>query len=231
MTEGAVYVSDVTGGAVCVSDVTEGAVYVGCTGPSLMVGNSCGHVVGGACPCLVGCEVLPPVFAVETPFCWSSVSQWQDPLGRVGVRLAEVFQELGPRRLPGSGMMLPDLSDLWAHLGSTSRLLSAHGCPGDPQGQGAEIAACEVTGTLMHSRQYLKDATPLAAPKNEATLPERWQEAGLEEARLFSRRRPRLRWGASRSPGQSRAAGTRKAPARSRMQMQPAARSALSHGS
>lgn len=46
-----------------------------------------------------------------------------------------------------------------------------------------EIAACEVTGTLMHSRQYLKDATPLAAPKNKATLPERWQEAGLEEVR------------------------------------------------
>nr|CAI9699663.1 unnamed protein product [Rangifer tarandus platyrhynchus] len=44
-----------------------------------------------------------------------------------------------------------------------------------------EIAACEVTGTLMHSRQCRKDATPLAAPKNEATLPERWQEAGLEE--------------------------------------------------
>lgn len=34
-------------------------------------------------------------------------------------------------------MMLPDLSDLWAHLESTSRLLSAHGCPGEPQGQGA----------------------------------------------------------------------------------------------
>ena len=46
-----------------------------------------------------------------------------------------------------------------------------------------EIAACEVTGTLMHSRQYLRDATRLAAPKNEATLPERWQEAGLEEVR------------------------------------------------
>lgn len=53
------------------------------------------------------------------------------------MRLAEVLQELGLRRLPGSGMMLPDLSDLWAHLESTSRLLSAHGCPGDPQGQGA----------------------------------------------------------------------------------------------
>ncbi|CAI9159285.1 unnamed protein product [Rangifer tarandus platyrhynchus] len=75
-----------------------------------------------------------------------------------------------------------------------------------------EIAACEVTGTLMHSRQCRKDATPLAAPKNEATLPERWQEAGLEEARLFSPRMPCLRWGASRSPGQSRAAGTRKRP-------------------
>ena len=49
-TEGAVYVSDVKEGAVCVSDATEGAVYVGCTGPSLTVGNSYGHVVGGACP-------------------------------------------------------------------------------------------------------------------------------------------------------------------------------------
>ena len=53
------------------------------------------------------------------------------------MRLAEVLKELGLRCLPGSGMMLPDLSDLWAHLGSPSRLLSAHGCPGDPQGQGA----------------------------------------------------------------------------------------------
>ncbi|KAM7229824.1 hypothetical protein CapIbe_018541 [Capra ibex] len=118
--------------------------------------------------------------------------QWQDPLGRAGARLAEVLEELGLRRLPGSGMMLPDLSDLWAHLESTSRLLSAHGCPGEPQGQGAEIVACEMMGTLMHSRQYLKDATPLAAPKNEATLPERWPEAGLQEARLFSRRMHRL---------------------------------------
>ena len=46
-----------------------------------------------------------------------------------------------------------------------------------------EIVACEMTSTLMHSRQYLKDATPLAAPKNEASLPERWQEARLEEVR------------------------------------------------
>ncbi|XDA86258.1 hypothetical protein R6Z07F_015992 [Ovis aries] len=121
-----------------------------------------------------------------------AVSQWQDPLGRAGARLAEVLEELGLRRLPGSGMMLPDLSDLWAHLESTSRLLSAHGCPGEPQGQGAEIVACEMMRTLMHSRQYLKDATPLAAPKNEATLPERWPEAGLQEARLFSRRMHRL---------------------------------------
>ncbi|XFG12283.1 hypothetical protein AB1E19_015907 [Capra hircus] len=122
----------------------------------------------------------------------NQISQWQDPLGRAGARLAEVLEELGLRRLPGSGMMLPDLSDLWAHLESTSRLLSAHGCPGEPQGQGAEIVACEMMGTLMHSRQYLKDATPLAAPKNEATLPERWPEAGLQEARLFSRRMHRL---------------------------------------
>ena len=49
-TEGAIYVSDVKEGAVCVSHATEGAVYVGCTGPSLTVGNSYGHVVGGACP-------------------------------------------------------------------------------------------------------------------------------------------------------------------------------------
>lgn len=49
-----------------------------------------------------------------------------------------------------------------------------------------EIVACEMMGTLMHSRQYLKDAKPLAAPKNEATLPERWPEAGLQEVRKVS---------------------------------------------
>ena len=64
------------------SDMMEGDICVGCTGPSPMLGSYCGHVVGGACPWLVACDVLPPVFAVETLFCWSSGKSQQELLCR-----------------------------------------------------------------------------------------------------------------------------------------------------
>lgn len=55
----------------------------------------------------------PANFQLHFALCYV-VFQWQDPLRRVGAKLAEVLKELSFEfRCPrGSGMMLPDLSDL-----------------------------------------------------------------------------------------------------------------------
>lgn len=55
----------------------------------------------------------PANFQLHFALCYV-VFQWQDPLRRVGARLAEVLKELFWVQVPtGNGMMPTDLSDLW----------------------------------------------------------------------------------------------------------------------